>query len=749
MAHLKEGQDFSRFTLLDCISESEVVDTWQALDRELNERVYLKLYKNPIAPENLADIQTYIAKSKGLIHQNIVRTFEAGEQDGVSYISQQYVKNGRPFELEGKSFSECWPIVNTLIDTLAFTHSLGLAHGSLNPGSLIQDETGNLRITGFGIQLGDDKYPAYRSPNSDDVIDLADDVYALGALVHRILAGQELTPGSPDTGSLPADVQAVILSMVEISDYDRTRDLDHVREVLSRHADAINPDSSLIADNSFAKPNESPQVPPEQAAHHNIREHRQVPTSVALVGLMIIIGLAGFVFLYLPGNQTVELESAVGTIVEPQTKQTPIEDQPKVDELAPMEIAQIEFAKEEGKSAASQVIRLQVELEDLGIVLWAKEQFDALTNQAISGDDLYREEQYREALAVYRQTIEELQQLVNSAEEILANNIKSGDAALAQGDADQALTAFIVATAIDREDQSLKDKLDRAENLQLVLASMKSGEAAEKNGEFDAALTHFTKARDLDSLWEPAQQGIVRLEGLIRQRRFEDAMSSAFSALARKDYDQSRTAFKEAATIIPDSTEPEDGILQIDLAVRMDEIDTLKEAADRHVSEESWAEAIEQFEAVLALDSSLIFAHDGLAVAKERLDLESRLKRFLNDPTIMKDDGELNSAKRAVVDASRVARQSPNIAKQMNSLSRLISVARIPINVVITSDGRTDVTVYQIRHLGKIDSTDMQLYPGTYTIVGKRSGYRDVQHTLRLMAGTRLDPINIKCVEKI
>ena len=69
--------------------------------------------------------------------------------------------------------------------------------------------------------------------------------------------------------------------------------------------------------------------------------------------------------------------------------------------------------------------------------------------------------------------------------------------------------------------------------------------------------------------------------------------------------------------------------------------------------------------------------------------------------------------------------------------------------MVITSDGRTDVTVYQVKHLGKINSTDMQLYPGTYTIVGKRTGYRDVQHTLRLMARTALAPVNIKCIEKI
>ena len=747
MAHPKEGQDFSKFTLLNRISESEVADTWQALDQELNERVFLKLYKNPIDPEDLAEIQRFIEKNKGLIHQNIVRTFEAGHEDGVSYISQQYVKNAQPFELEGKSFAECWPTIATLIDTLSFAHALGLAHGKLNPGSLIQDEQGNLRITGFGIRL-DDKQPAYQSPNSDNVIDPADDVYALGAIIYRALTGQELKSSSPETGSLPADVQAVVLGMIEVSDYDRTKDLDHVREVLSRYAKSIDPDSSLTPDDSFAKKGEVSQVRQEQVEHHNVRVRRKIPMSAALIGLIVIIGLAGFVFLYLPNNQTVQLEAPVGTIVESTPKPSPISE-PKAEELAPMEIAQIEFAKEEGKTTATQVIRLQVELEDLGVVLWAKEQFDSLTNQAISGDDLYREEQYREAVAVYEQTIEELEQLVTSADDILANNIATGDAALQRGDTDQALTAFIIATAIDKEDRSLNDKLNRAENLQIVLASMKSGEAAERNGELDSALTHFTKAQDLDSLWEPAQQGIVRLKGLILQRQFEDVMSKAFSALARKDYEQSRAAFNEAAKIIPDSTEPEDGILQIDLAVRMDEIDTLKDAADRYVSEENWAEAIEKFEVVLALDDSLIFAQDGLSNAQARLELDTRLTRFLSDPTIMKDDGELKNARRAIVDASKVAKLSPRTAKQMDSLSKLISVARIPIDVVIASDGRTDVTVYQVKHLGKINSTNMQLYPGTYTIVGKRPGYRDVQHTLRLMARTALAPVNIKCIEKI
>ena len=175
----------------------------------------------------------------------------------------------------------------------------------------------------------------------------------------------------------------------------------------------------------------------------------------------------------------------------------------------------------------------------------------------------------------------------------------------------------------------------------------------------------------------------------------------------------------------------------------------LKLKAEQNVREEIWEEAISQFERVLRLDNSLVFALNGLDAAKKRLALRNRLQYFLDDPTVMKDDDQLKEAKKTVMDASILAASSPATADQMGSLSRLISLARIPIKVIISSDGNTEIFVYQVKRLGKVRSEELELYPGTYTIVGKRRGYRDVRQTLKLLANAPIKPINISCKEKI
>lgn len=745
----KEGQDFLQFTLLNCISENDLADVWIALDRDMGERVCLKSFKQAIGPDSLAAIDNFIDRSRGLIHPNIIRTFAAGHEDGNSYVSQQYINHAVPLDLE-KPFLESWPAIDTLLATLKFAHELGFAHGALHPGNVLIDSNGHVWMSNFGLELPvRQKYSHYLSPNTDRALDSADDIYAAGAIIHQILTGQALKPGEPQIGALPADIQAVISSMIQISDYDRTRDLAHVREVLSRYATTIGVGSALPVDDSFKKPTEV-TTPIQPTVQQNFRERSQIPTSVAVAGFITLLGLAAFVFLYLPENKTIELApGSLGSIKEPNIPAPVAVETEKPPELAPMEIAQIEFAKEDGKRAATDIIRLQVELEDLGVMLWAREPFDALTEQAIGGDDHYRDEQYREALAVYEKTITELKDLSASASDVLAQKTIEGNSALEEGDAELALKALIIATAIDRTDQSLEENLLRAENLSLVLDSIRLGESAERNGELDTAGEHFKTAADLDPLWQPAAQGILRISRLVKQRDFGNAMSDAFTALARKEYDQSRQAFDKAEQILPSSTEPEDGILQIEIAIRMDELDDIKKAAEQHIADENWQEAIDEYNAVLAINDNLVFANEGLTLASSRLVLDQQLQRFFRDPTIMKDDNELASAKQTVVAASRVDHQTAQLSAQINDLSRLISVARIPIPIFITSDQRTDVTVYQVAQFGKISQKNLSLNPGIYTIVGKRKGYRDVQHTLRLLNGMTPGPIHISCTEKI
>ena len=144
-----------------------------------------------------------------------------------------------------------------------------------------------------------------------------------------------------------------------------------------------------------------------------------------------------------------------------------------------------------------------------------------------------------------------------------------------------------------------------------------------------------------------------------------------------------------------------------------------------------------------------MFASEGLLVANERLELERTLNRFLSQPTLMRDDEELNAARTAVVKASRVRGPGPLLKQQLSTLSRLVSVARVPITIELNSDNKTDIEIYRVGKYGQLGSTQVELYPGDYTIVGRRRGYRDIRRELTLLAGEATDPIYISCIEKI
>ena len=748
--HLEEGLDYSRFTLLNRIGETDLTVTWTALDRELSERVCLRIFRTPLANHAVTTTAAQIEKARGLIHPNIVRTFDIGQVDNTFYICQQYIKNASPLNLDDTTFSQCWPMLDSLINTVIFAHGLGFAHGELHPGNLLIDDSGQLFVNGFGLTpaVSTHIHENYLSPDVSrgQTADTVDDIYSIGCLIYRALTGQDWQLASQfDPGAaIPLEAGAILKSMLAPSAYDRTRDLGHVREVFSRYTtDAIDDD---IKASVFTKFHTTPEpVTIHPPANPTLRNRLQVRTSITAIVFIMIIAMAGFVFLYLPEYRTtVQINSTEATIPKRTTTPRVAQTGP-----APVETARVELARKQGREAATQMIRLQVELEDIGVTLWARETYESLVQDAESGDDLYRESLYLEALTSYQETIEALEQLKASAGEVSGQNIKRGDAALESGDAMAALEAFTIAIAITGGNPTLQNKLHRAENLEQVQSHVETAIQSESNGDLSDALIQFKEALKLDHLWNPAAQGVSRVRQKINQRQFEDAMSVAFSALNRKDYSSARASFEEAGLFMPDSPEPEDGILQIELAERMAQISTLKSSAEAHVAAERWQEAIDDFQRVLDLDESLVFASQGLAQAEQRLSLHRKLQKFLDDPLLMQDDEELSMAREAIVDASRINSDSKHLQAQMDDLSKLISVARTPINVEIKSDNRTNVTVYRVRQFGKLSNTVLALHPGAYTIVGTRPGYRDVQYNLRLMAGMTPEPIYISCSEEI
>ena len=754
-----EGQDISvRYSLLHQIGESPSSEAWLALDRSGSERVCLKIFEGKA--EMLEQVRTAIDNSRGLIHANIVRNFDQGDADGNLYISSSYVKSAKPFNLENRNFTESWPVLEQLFTALEFAHSLGISHGHLQPGNLLIDGNGLLHITGFCL-------PTTLANNNADYLteevrsgqpaDSADDIYSLGCLIFRLLTGRPWLSGGTFEANSPisAEVRQTVAVMLAPSQHDRLVNLNEAKELLGNYALGI----------SNAKPIEIQQTTfdrskaPETAslsplpAHLSPRDRNQIPTSIVFMGLAALLVLAGFVFFILPNTQAIRNipAEATGAASEsapaPAKREQPVE--PPVQELAPLEIAQLEFLKNEGKLKATELLRSQVELEDLGVHLWAGATYHEIGQVADSGDSFYREEKFREAMNAYEEALNRLVELRASMPSVLDENLAAGEAAINAAEVESAITAWSIAHAIKPGNNHIKAQLQRAENLDQVLSFMKTGVFHEGELAFADALKAYEDAAGLDPKWQQAAEGVARVKSKIAKVNFDGAMSAGFSRLAVKNYAESKKAFTRAQAIFPKSLEPADGLLQIELAERMDAIEAHKSAATAFVQAEDWPQAIREYESVLKLDQTLVFASEGLLVANERLELERTLNRFLSQPTLMRDDEELNAARTAVVKASRVRGPGPLLKQQLSTLSRLVSVARIPITIELNSDNKTDIEIYRVGKYGQLGSTQVELYPGDYTIVGRRRGYRDIRRELTLLAGEATDPIYISCIEKI
>ena len=85
---------------------------------------------------------------------------------------------------------------------------------------------------------------------------------------------------------------------------------------------------------------------------------------------------------------------------------------------------------------------------------------------------------------------------------------------------------------------------------------------------------------------------------------------------------------------------------------------------------------------------------------------------------------------------------------QTQQLAAEIQRAGRQVPIVLQSDNLCDVVVYKIGRLGQFQTTRLDLYPGFYTVVGTRYGYRDTRKEF-LVQPEQQQAVNITCDERI
>ena len=162
--------------------------------------------------ELLARFQTEARAAGLLTHPNIVVVFDAGEEDGLYYITMEMVE-GKSLQAlldDGHAFPlpRVLRIVEQACSALQFAHERNVVHRDIKPANIMLTADDTVKVTDFGtakiLQFGTVQQtahvmgtPSYMSPEQvkGRAVDGRSDIFSLGVMLYEMLTGEKPFPG--------------------------------------------------------------------------------------------------------------------------------------------------------------------------------------------------------------------------------------------------------------------------------------------------------------------------------------------------------------------------------------------------------------------------------------------------------------------------------------------------------------------------------------------------------------------------
>jgi tetratricopeptide (TPR) repeat protein len=327
--------------------------------------------------------------------------------------------------------------------------------------------------------------------------------------------------------------------------------------------------------------------------------------------------------------------------------------------------------------------------------------------------------------------------------------LAEGRSALATREPGAAAVAFRRTLTLEPGNTDAAQGLRRAEKLARVLELETSAAAHEQRGDHRAAAIDARRALELDPGSSVARGVASRVARQADRDAYHELVSRGLAELESQRYQQALDTFSAAADIRPEAPEVTDGLTRARAGIHRQKVAAhLGRAADAEAAEE-WALAVDEFRSTLALDATLVDARDGLDRSTLRLELARRMTYHLDNPGRLATTEVLREAADLANEARTVTPRSPRFTELINRLDRLVADVSVPVLVILESDGLTEVVVYRVGRLGVFERHTVELRPGTYTVVGKRPGYRDVRLTIEVSPGETPATVSVRCAERI
>lgn len=226
-----------RYRIKSLIGSGGMANVYKAYDEESQRIVALKVLKD----EHRGDmefVRRFEREAQAVLmlsHENIVRSYDVGEDDGVSYIVLEYV--------EGKTLKEIikeeGPLspktaVNyacQVLDALSHAHERGIIHRDVKPQNVIITPRGKAKLTDFGIArdaaattrtfagtnvIGSVHYISPEQVRGDNAT-AGSDIYSCAIMLYEMLTGSVPFSGDNSVAVALKHLQEEIIPPIQVN----------------------------------------------------------------------------------------------------------------------------------------------------------------------------------------------------------------------------------------------------------------------------------------------------------------------------------------------------------------------------------------------------------------------------------------------------------------------------------------------------------------------------------------------------
>ncbi|HEV8125911.1 MAG TPA: protein kinase [Gemmatimonadales bacterium] len=219
----------SRYKVERVLGEGGMATVYLAQDLKYHRSVAVKVMRPELASTLGADrFLREVEIAAKLTHPHILPMYESGEVDGLLYYVMPYAEGETLRERIHREtqlpVEDALKIAREVAEALAYAHERGIIHRDIKPANILLGgghamvadfgiaravtTTSNDPLTQTGLAVGTPHYMAPEQAMGDREVDARADIYAVGALLYEMLAGEP-----PFTGPTPRAI--VTRSMTE------------------------------------------------------------------------------------------------------------------------------------------------------------------------------------------------------------------------------------------------------------------------------------------------------------------------------------------------------------------------------------------------------------------------------------------------------------------------------------------------------------------------------------------------------